>query len=203
MRERMDGTRYAMTYVIMHKPFGVLCQFTSKNQTPCLGDFDLPPHIYPVGRLDKDSEGLLLLSDDGPLIDQLLRPKHKHSRNYWVLVERIPTEASLDKMQNGLRIKDYTTRPCKVQKIQPPKIQPRVPPVRYRKNVPDCWLDVSLTEGKNRQLRRMTAAIGHPTLRLIRHKIENISLGALEPGQWKHIDKQDIFKAAKRSLPKS
>ncbi|MGN1056914.1 MAG: pseudouridine synthase, partial [Comamonas sp.] len=156
-------------------------------------EFDLPKGVYPAGRLDKDSEGLLLLTDDGPLIEQLLNPRNQKPKTYWALVERVPTEESLQRMREGLRIEDYTTLPCEAALLEPqPEVEPRDPPVRVRKSVQDVWMRITLVEGKNRQVRKMTAAIGHPTLRLIRRSIANLELGDLAPGQWKAIAREDI-----------
>lgn len=180
-------------YILFHKPYGVLSQFTPEDGARSLAEFDLPPGVYPAGRLDKDSEGLLLLTDDGPLIEQLLHPRHQKPKTYWVLVERLPDAAALDTMRAGLRIEDYTTLPCEVQLLDPqPAVAPREPPVRVRKSVQDWWLAITVVEGKNRQVRKMTAAIGHPTLRLQRRSIANLELGDLAPGQWKAIERADI-----------
>lgn len=180
-------------YILFHKPYGVLSQFTPEDGAKSLGEFNLPKDVYPAGRLDKDSEGLLLLTDDGPLIEKLLNPKNEKPKTYWVLVERIPTEDELGKMRNGLKIEDYETRPCQVKILDPqPGIQPRDPPVRVRKTVADVWIEVCIVEGKNRQVRKMTAAIGHPTLRLIRMKIANLDLGMLKAGEWMEIPKSEI-----------
>lgn len=180
-------------YILFHKPYGVLSQFTPEDGAKSLQEFNLPKDVYPAGRLDKDSEGLLLLTDDGPLIEKLLNPKNEKPKTYWVLVERVPDEASLEKMKNGLKIEDYTTRPCQVKILEPqPEVPPRDPPVRFRKTVQDIWLEIRIVEGKNRQVRKMTAAIGHPTLRLIRKKIANLDLGNLGPGEWMEIPKSEI-----------
>lgn len=172
-----------------HKPYGVLSQFTpdgSSNRT--LADFAFPQNIYPLGRLDADSEGLLLLSDEPGLNTRLLDPEAGHSRTYWAQVERIPTEEALQKLSRGVEIGDWTTRPSRAWKLNPqPSPPPRNPPIRFRKNVPDFWIGLELTEGKNRQVRRMTAAIGHPTLRLIRMAIGRFELGDLKSGIWKEL----------------
>ena len=181
-------------YIIFHKPYGVLSQFTPEDGARSLAEFNLPKDIYPAGRLDKDSEGLLLLTDDGPLIDKLLHPRHDKLKTYWVLVERVPSEEELSKMRQGLTIEDYVTKPCHVSIIGPqPQLPVRDPPVRYRKNVQDIWIEVQISEGKNRQIRKMTAAIGHPSLRLIRIKLGNLDLGELAPGEWKEITKSEII----------
>ncbi len=181
-------------YIVFHKPYGVLSQFTPEDGARSLAEFDLPKNVYAAGRLDKDSEGLLLLTDDGPFIEQLLNPKNEKPKTYWVLVERVPTEDELERMRRGLKIEDYTTKPCLVKILDPqPEITPRNPPVRVRKTVTDVWLEITIVEGKNRQIRKMTAAIGHPTLRLIRIKMLNVSLGELSIGQWKEITKAQIL----------
>ena len=180
-------------YILFHKPYGVLSQFTPEDGARSLAEFDLPKGVYPAGRLDKDSEGLLLLTDDGPLIEQLLNPRHEKPKTYWALVERVPDEAALQRMREGLRIEDYTTLPCQAQLLDPqPDVEPRDPPVRVRKSVQDVWMEIRIVEGKNRQVRKMTAAIGHPTLRLIRRSIANLELGDLPLGQWKVIAREDI-----------
>jgi 23S rRNA pseudouridine2457 synthase len=182
-----------------HKPYGVLSQFTpdgSPNRT--LTEFHFPKEVYPIGRLDADSEGLLLLSDEAGLNSRLLDPEHGHSRRYWAQVEKIPTTEALAQLAAGVTIQDYKTRPCKVRLLDPqPEVPPRDPPIRARKSVPDCWIELELTEGKNRQVRRMTAAIGHPTLRLLRVRIGSLGLGALPSGQWRDLAAEErdlIFK---------
>lgn len=172
-----------------HKPYGVLSQFTSDGSAnKTLAEFRFPKGVYPIGRLDADSEGLLLLSDEPRLNTQLLDPEQGHSRCYWAQVERLPTAEALATLSKGVTIQDYTTRPCSVQLLDPqPEIPPRDPPIRVRKNVPDCWIALELTEGKNRQVRRMTAAIGHPTLRLLRVRIGALDLGALPAGVWREL----------------
>lgn len=181
------------SYVLFHKPYDVLSQFTPEDGARSLLEFNLPKGIYPAGRLDKDSEGLLLLTDDGQLIEKLLNPKNEKKKTYWVLVERLPTEDELEQMRSGLRIEDYTTLPAEVKLLDPqPEVVPRDPPVRYRKTVVDVWLEIKIVEGKNRQVRKMTAAIGHPTLRLIRKKIGELELGDLKAGEWKEISRIEI-----------
>src|SRR2546430_16589064 len=164
----------------LHKPYGVLSQFTPEAGSPwrTLSDFALPKNVYPLGRLDADSEGLLLLSDEPGLNSQLLDPRHGHRREYWAQVERVPAAETLDRLASGIDLGDFKTEPCLVRKIEPaPGVPPRNPPIRIRKTVPDCWLSLELIEGKNRQVRRMTAAIGHPTLRLLRVRIGQLQLG--------------------------
>jgi 23S rRNA pseudouridine2457 synthase len=173
--------------IAFNKPYGVITQFTpdgSKNRT--LSEFGLPPHVYALGRLDADSEGLLLLSDEGHLNQLLLKPEHQHRRVYWAQVERMPTAAALAALRTGVVIEGRRTLPCRAAVLDPqPVLEDRVPPIRFRKAVPTCWLAIELVEGKNRQLRRMTAAVGFPTLRLLRVQIGNFALGDLPPGTWK------------------
>ena len=220
--------------IAFHKPYGVLSQFTddgSPNRP--LAGFGFPKNVYPIGRLDADSEGLLLLSDEPEWNAKLLEPRHAHEREYWVQVERIPTTAALEKLAEGLMIQGRKTLPCRAWLLEPQpqvggddvrsliltakkleptpaagtdafhrvpifvekagdaverlpaKIPPRDPPIRFRKSVPDCWISLELIEGRNRQVRRMTAAIGHPTLRLLRVRIGRLILGNLPSGHWK------------------
>lgn len=181
-------------YLAFNKPFGILSQFTSENMEETLSNFDLPKEIYACGRLDKDSEGLLLLTNDGALIERLLNPKNDKEKTYWVQVEKIPTKEDLEILSQGVKIGDYQTRPCKVQIMDPqPLVPERNPPIRTRLTVPTCWIEIILTEGKNRQVRRMTAAIGYPTLRLIRKKIGQLELGDLASGSFREITKSDIL----------
>lgn len=179
--------------IAFHKPYGVVSQFSegaSEHRT--LKEFGFPRGVYPLGRLDGDSEGLLLLSDEGPLNDQLLDPRHGHPRRYWVQVENLPTPKALAQLEAGVTIGDYTTQPCKAELLDPqPDLPPRDPPIRVRESVPDCWIAMELIEGKNRQVRRMTAAVGHPTLRLIRMKIGDFELGTLAPGAWRELSIDD------------
>jgi 23S rRNA pseudouridine2457 synthase len=220
--------------IAFHKPYGVLSQFTpdgSPNRP--LAEFGFPKNVYPIGRLDADSEGLLLLSDEPEWNAKLLEPRHAHGREYWAQVERIPTLAALEKLSKGVVIQGRQTLPGRVWMVEPQpqvvmantaevtasagrdafhrvpssaqafgdavervptRIPPRDPPIRFRKSVPDCWIGLELIEGKNRQVRRMTAAIGHPTLRLLRVRIGRLTLGDLPPGQWR------ILQAAERRL---
>jgi 23S rRNA pseudouridine2457 synthase len=172
--------------IAFHKPFGVVSQFTpdgSPNRT--LADFRFPERVYPIGRLDADSEGLILLSDEPALNARLLHPRESHAREYWVQVERVPAPDMLRAFQTGLVLQGRKTLPARAWLLEPqPQIPDRTPPVRFRKSVPTCWLAMELCEGKNRQVRRMTAAIGHPTLRLIRVRIGAFTLGALPAGEW-------------------
>ena len=179
--------------IAFNKPYGVLSQFTpdgSANRP--LRDFDFPANVYPIGRLDADSEGLLLLSDEPELNERLLHPRHAHARTYWVQVERVPTQEALRQLERGLEVQQYKTRPCTAAILEPqPQVPPRDPPIRFRKSVAEIWMALTLTEGKNRQVRRMTAAIGHPTLRLIRVAIGGFQLDALLPGNWKKLNEQE------------
>ena len=179
-----------------HKPHGVISQFTpdgSPNRT--LAEFKFPKGVYPIGRLDADSEGLLLLSDEAALNQKLLHPKHGHGRIYWAQVENVPAPETLRKLEPGVLIQGRKTLPCRAWLLKPqPEVPPRMPPIRFRKNIPTAWIGLELVEGKNRQVRRMTAAIGHPTLRLLRVRIESFELGDLAPGAWKALS------AAERAL---
>jgi 23S rRNA pseudouridine2457 synthase len=176
--------------IAFHKPYGVLSQFTPDGSANrLLAEFGLPKGVYPIGRLDADSEGLLLLSDEGQLNRRLLHPENAHEREYWAEVERIPTNASLDALRRGLVIQGRSTLPCRCWGLDPqPVIPARVPPIRFRKNVPTAWIALELVEGKNRQVRRMTGAIGHPTLRLMRVRIGAFCLGSLPAGKWLELD---------------
>ncbi|HET8818923.1 MAG TPA: pseudouridine synthase [Xanthomonadaceae bacterium] len=175
--------------IAFNKPFGVLCQFTDRGPAPrpTLAGFDLPAGVYPAGRLDADSEGLLLLTDDGALAHRLTDPRHKAPKTYWVQVEGAADDHQLDALCQGVVLKDGPTRPAQARRIAPPALWPRDPPVRFRKTVPDAWLEVVLHEGRNRQVRRMTAAVGLPTLRLVRAGIGAHRLGGLLPGQWENV----------------
>lgn len=205
--------------IAFNKPYGVLSQFTSDGSpNRPLAEFGFPKNVYPIGRLDADSEGLLLLSDEAELNDRLLHPRHAHEREYWAQVERIPTTEALQKLSHGLVIQGHKTLPCRAWLLDPqpqesgrdafhrvpnipgevrdavesvPTIPPRTPPIRFRKSVPDCWIGLELVEGKNRQVRRMTAAIGHPTLRLLRVRIGDFRLANLAPGTWKELTRDE------------
>jgi 23S rRNA pseudouridine2457 synthase len=179
--------------IAFNKPFGVLSQFTgdgSPNRT--LAEFDFPKNIYSIGRLDADSEGLLLLSDEAKWNEKLLHPRNAHEREYWAQVEKIPSLENLKKLENGILIQGRKSLPCRARILEPqPEIPPRIPPIRFRKSVPDCWIGLELIEGKNRQVRKMTAAVGHPTLRLIRVRIAGFLLGDLAAGEWKILNEQE------------
>jgi 23S rRNA pseudouridine2457 synthase len=207
--------------IAFNKPYGVLSQFTSDgspNRT--LAEFGFPRNVYPIGRLDADSEGLLLLSDEPELNERLLHPRHAHEREYWAQVERIPAAEALQELSRSVTIQGRKTLPCRAWLLDPqpevvgeipapgfatlspsegerdgirgaPKIPPRDPPIRFRKSVPDCWIGLELVEGKNRQVRRMTAAIGHPTLRLVRVRIGKLRLENLPAGKWKELSREE------------
>jgi 23S rRNA pseudouridine2457 synthase len=178
-----------------HKPCGVLSRFTADGSThKTLAEFGFPKNVYPLGRLDADSEGLLLLSDEPGLNRQLLDPEHGHPRTYWAQIERIPSADALKELSQGLLIAGRPALPCHAWLLEPqPQLPSRDPPIRSRKNVADCWIGLELTEGKNRQVRKMTAAIGHPTLRLIRVKIGKLDLGNLALGKWKKLSSAERY----------
>ena len=223
--------------IAFNKPSGVLSQFTSDGSpNRALAEFGFPKNVYPIGRLDADSEGLLLLSDEPELNDRLLHPRHSHEREYWAQVERIPMAEALRNLSRGVTIQGRKTLPCRAWLLDPqpeifslspsageragergsreqnipplpsplllpreerektrdvPQFAPRDPPIRFRKSVPDCWIGLELVEGKNRQVRRMTAAIGHPTLRLLRVRIGGLRLEDLPPGKWKELSREE------------
>jgi 23S rRNA pseudouridine2457 synthase len=171
--------------IAFHKPFGVLAQFTPDGSNRTLKEFAFPPRVYAIGRLDADSEGLLLLSDEPALNEKLLVPRNLHPRRYWAQVERIPSVSTLSELEQGLLVRGQKTLPCRAWILDPqPDVPPRDPPIRFRKSVPTCWIGLELIEGKNRQVRRMTAAVGHPTLRLLRVRIGRFALG-LNAGCWR------------------
>ncbi|WP_225770757.1 pseudouridine synthase [Inquilinus sp. Marseille-Q2685] len=181
-------------YVVFHKPYGVLSQFTPEGRWRGLNEFGLPPGIYAAGRLDADSEGLLLLTDDGPLIKRLLDPKQGHPRTYLAQVEGDPAEEALAVLAGGIALTDGPTRPCGVERLaEEPDLPPRDPPIRTRRSIPTAWLRLTLTEGRNRQVRRMTAAVGHPTLRLVRIALGGLALGDLAPGTWSTVERSEIL----------
>ncbi|AHF04549.1 ribosomal large subunit pseudouridine synthase E [Marichromatium purpuratum 984] len=172
--------------ILLNKPYGVLCQFSGEG--PTLSDHVPLPGVYPAGRLDKDSEGLLLLTDDGQLQHRISHPRHKAWKTYWVQVEGTPEAAQLEALAAGVVLKDGPTRPARVRAIAEPALWPREPPVRFRKSVPTAWIEIAIHEGRNRQVRRMTAAVGLPTLRLVRMAIGQWRLDGLEPGRFRVLD---------------
>lgn len=171
--------------ILFNKPFNILCQFTDKEGRKNLSDFISIKNIYAAGRLDYDSEGLVILTNDGKLQNIISDPKHKLEKTYWVQIDGIPDEASLNSLRNGVLLKDGITKPAKVKLIEEPKVWERIPPIRQRKNIPTSWIELIITEGRNRQVRRMTAAIGYPTLRLIRYSIGEWTIKHLDQGKYK------------------
>ncbi|MDR6789787.1 23S rRNA pseudouridine2457 synthase [Sphingomonas sp. BE138] len=177
-----------MTLILFNKPYDVLSQFTDRGAPTTratLSDYIDVPGVYPAGRLDRDSEGLLLLTDDGRLQARIADPKFKLPKTYWVQVEGVPDDAALAALRTGVLLKDGPTRPAEVERLDAPAIWPRTPPIRYRASIPDTWIALTIREGRNRQVRRMTAAVGHPTLRLIRRRIGGWMLDDLAPGAWR------------------
>lgn len=176
--------------ILFNKPFGVLSQFTDRGTDTAratLSDYVAVPGVYPAGRLDRDSEGLLLLTDDGRLQARIAEPRFKMPKTYWAQVEGEPDEAALQALRRGVTLNDGQTLPAEADRIDDPQLWPRDPPVRFRKTVADCWLSLTIREGRNRQVRRMTAAVGHPTLRLVRARIGAWDLDGLQPGEWREI----------------
>jgi 23S rRNA pseudouridine2457 synthase len=172
--------------ILLNKPFGVLSQFTDTKERPTLGDYVPIPGVYPAGRLDRDSEGLVVLTDDGRLQTRISDPRFKLPKTYWVQVEGEPTETALESLRRGVELKDGRSRPAQVKRIAEPEgLWPREPPIRFRKKVPSTWLSITLSEGRNRQVRRMTAAVGFPTLRLIRYSVGQWTVEGLAPGDWR------------------
>ena len=179
--------------IIFNKPFGVLSQFTPEAGHRALNEFGFHAGVYAAGRLDHDSEGALLLTDNGPLIKKLLDPKFEHPRTYLAQVDGQITQEAVNQLKKGVTIKGYHTKPCQAEIVDAPvNLWERVPPIRYRANIPTSWVRLTLIEGKNRQVRHMTAAVGFPTLRLIRVKIGNIALGDLQPGEWRVVNEKVI-----------
>lgn len=175
-------------YILLYKPYRVLCQFQDQDGRSTLKDYVSIPDVYPAGRLDYDSEGLVLLTNDGWLQHRLTDPRYGHPRTYWVQVEGKPNPAALTQLAAGVVIQGYRTRPALVEVLdQDPPLPPRHPPIRYRRHIPTQWLSLTLREGRNRQVRRMTAAVGFPTLRLVRVAIANLQLADLAPGQWREL----------------
>lgn len=174
--------------ILFNKPYGVLSQFTPEGRWQGLKDYLTIPGVYAAGRLDADSEGLLILTDDGALQHRLSDPQHKQPKTYWVQVEGLPDKAALAQLKKGVDLGDYTTRPAKAKVIEEPAgLWPRNPPIRFRQSIPTSWLELTIDEGKNRQVRRMTAKVGYPTLRLIRKSVGDWKLDTLQPGEWKEL----------------
>ncbi len=178
--------------IIFNKPYDVLTQFTDKAGRKTLKDYINVDKVYPAGRLDRDSEGLVLLTDSAELQYWISDPKHKLAKTYWVQLENIPNEGVLEQLRSGIKLKDGMTSPAQAQLIAAPNIWPRTPPIRQRKAIPTQWIELQITEGKNRQVRRMTAAIGHPTLRLIRYAIGDWTIDNIESGKWQHVVAPDL-----------
>lgn len=182
------------SYLMLNKPFDVQCQFSGDDPARTLKGYVEVPDVYPVGRLDMDSEGLLLLTDDGGLAHRLTDPRYEHPKIYWVQVERIPDEAALRELCEGVVIEGKRTRPAQVRLLkEPPNLKERSKPVRFRKNVPTAWLEVVLREGRNRQIRKMTAAVGFPTLRIFRIGLGPLLLGDLPVGAWRDLSPDEVY----------
>lgn len=174
--------------MLFNKPFHVLCKFTDREGRPTLADYITIKDVYPAGRLDYDSEGLVLLTGDGRLQHAIADPKQKMPKVYWAQVEGLPDQRAISRLRGGVKLSDGTTAPARARLMDAPDIWPRTPPIRYRKAIPTAWLELTLTEGRNRQVRRMTAAVGHPTLRLIRWAIGPWTLAGLSPGDWREVE---------------
>jgi 23S rRNA pseudouridine2457 synthase len=173
--------------ILFNKPYNVLCQFTDKEERKTLSDYIPIKNVYAAGRLDYDSEGLVILTDDGKLQHIISVPKNKMPKTYWVQIEGVPDDAALNKLRSGVLLKDELTKPAKVRIVKEPKIWERIPPIRERKNIPTSWIELTINEGRNRQVRRMTAAVGYPTLRLIRYSIGEWTIDILKPGEYRKI----------------
>jgi 23S rRNA pseudouridine2457 synthase len=195
-----------MKVIKFWKPFNVLTQFTDKDGRKTLADYIKVPHIYAAGRLDYDSEGLLILTDDGGLNARMTQPKYEHPKTYWAQVERIPTPEALQALRDGVTLSDGVTRKALVKVMEDePRLPERSEPIRFRKNVPTAWIELTITEGRNRQVRRMTAAVGHPTLRLVRWAIGNVTLNGVSEGRWEDLMPNELVeleRSIKTAKPK-
>ena len=193
--DKLDNKKLRdFTYILFYKPFNVICQFSPEGEKITLKEFIKIPEIYPVGRLDTDSEGLIILTDDNQLKQILTEPRYKSEKTYFVQVEGLPTPQSLKILEQGVLIGDYRTLPAKAKILnQEPKLPLRDPPIRFRKNIPTTWLEIKIKEGKNRQIRKMTASIGYPTLRLVRAKIKGVEIDQLIPGEYRFLQKKEII----------
>jgi 23S rRNA pseudouridine2457 synthase len=179
--------------IALNKPFGVISKFSPEHGKRTLADYVPIPGVYPAGRLDADSEGLLLLTDDGALQARISDPRHKLAKTYWAQVEGLPTEEAIAALQTGVDLGDFVTKPARVRRIdEPGTLWPRDPPIRYRATIPTAWLELALREGKNRQVRRMTARVGFPTLRLVRVAVGHIGLDGLAPGAWREVSAENL-----------
>jgi 23S rRNA pseudouridine2457 synthase len=179
--------------IAFNKPFGVICKFRREPERKTLADFIDVPNVYPAGRLDTDSEGLLLLTDDGALQARIANPNHKLAKVYWAQVENVPTEDAIAALRRGVDLGDFVTQPAGARLIdEPARLWPRDPPIRYRAKIPTAWVELTLREGKNRQVRRMTARVGFPTLRLVRASVGRVGLDGLAPGEWREVDSRSV-----------
>ncbi|MCC6905743.1 MAG: pseudouridine synthase [Anaerolineae bacterium] len=182
-----------MDVIAFFKPYNVLCKFTDPDGRPTLAQYITLSGVYPAGRLDMDSEGLLLLTDDGGLASRITSPRHELTKTYLVQVERLPGPEALDALRTGVTIQDYVTRPAQARLLtEEPALPERPVPIRFRRNVPTAWIEITLREGRNRQVRRMTAAVGHPALRLVRVAIGPVRLGDLQPGEWRRLTPEEV-----------
>lgn len=188
--------------ILLNKPFNVMSAFTDREGRPTLADYVPVKGVYPAGRLDRDSEGLLLLTDDGALQARISEPRFHLPKTYLVQVEGIPSEDSLQQLRNGVQLNDGLTRSAEAERIEAPTLWPRQPPVRTRASIPDCWISLTISEGRNRQVRRMTAAVGHPTLRLVRWRIGDWTLDGLAPGEWRELQVHAPRATGRRSTPR-
>lgn len=188
--------------ILLNKPYGVTCQFSASDDRRTLADLVPVPDVYPAGRLDADSEGLVVLTDDGVLQHRITDPRHKMPKTYWVQVEGVPPRAALQALRAGVELNDGMTRPARARVIVEPRLWPRDPPIRVRREIPTRWLEMVVREGRNRQIRRMTAAVGHPTLRLVRVGVGTFSLGGLAPGEWRDVPVPAELASGRHATPR-